>query len=209
VSDEPLIPGPLYGLRTWRVVAEDGVERLAAPHRGTTWVPGDWLEASCEHHAAPAAGCDCGVHAWHPRRASARRVLSTRFEVPGIVEADGAIEVHAEGFRAERARPYALVLTPGRNAGQIRRLADEYGVEVVEVGGPGELLEWCSERGLGLSEPVVRDLVGPTRRPKSGVLRLAAALAVAGALLFAGIELIPEQESGETLKGRGGEIQVP
>jgi hypothetical protein len=136
-------------------------------------------------------------------------VLSMRREVAGIAEADGGIEVHAEGFRAERARPYALVLVPGRNAEQIRRLASAYRIEVVEVGGAVELLEWCTERGLGLSAPVVRDLVGPIRRPKSGALRLVAALAVVAALVFAGIELIPEQESGETLRGRGGEIQVP
>lgn len=209
MSDEPLIPGPLYGLRTWRVVAEDGVERLAAPHRGITWPPGEWLRATCEDHAAPAAGCDCGIHAWHPRRASARRVLATSREVPGIVEADGAAEVHEEGFRAERGRPYALVIAPGRNAEQVRRLAREYAVEVVEVSGPGDLLAWCAERGLGLSEAVVRDLVGPVKRPKAGALRLAAALAVAGALVFAGLQLIPEPESGHTLKGRSGEIRTP
>jgi hypothetical protein len=32
-------------------------------------------------------------------------VLASRFELPGIIEADGAVEVHADGFRAERARP--------------------------------------------------------------------------------------------------------
>jgi hypothetical protein len=209
VTDEPLIPGPLYGLRTWRVVAEDGVERLAAPHRGITWPPGEWLTATCIRHDAPAADCDCGIHAWHPRRDSARRALATWREVPGIVEAEGAIEVHADGFRAERGRPYALVIAPGRNAEQIRRLAREYAVEVVEVRGPRELLAWCAERGLGMGEPVVRDLVGPVRRRKSGALRLAGALAVAGALVFAGLQFIPEPESGKTLKGRGGEFRTP
>ena len=47
-----------------------------------------------------AAGCGCGIHAWHPRRASARRILRSRFDLPGIVEADGAVEVHEDGFRA-------------------------------------------------------------------------------------------------------------
>jgi hypothetical protein len=211
VSDEPLIPGPLYGLRTWQVTAEDGVERLAAPHRGIAWPPGDWLTATCERHAgpAPAPDCDCGIHAWHPRRASARQVLATRREVPGVVEAEGATEVHEDGFRAERARPYALVLAPGRNAEQVRRLAREYDVEVAEVGGPRELVAWCQERGLGLSEAVVRDLVGPVKRRKSGALKLVGALAVAGALVFAGLQLIPEPESGHKLKGRSGEIRTP
>lgn len=212
MSDEPLIPGPLYGLRTWRVVIEDGVERLAAPHRGTTWPAGGWLEASCErfHHAAPAAGCDCGVHGWHPRRSTARRVLATRREVPGIVEADGATEVHHEGFRAERARPYALALTPGRNEQQIRRVASEYGVEVIEVSGADALLAWCNARGLGLSEAVVSELV-PADLPerKSGALRFAAAVAIAAILVLAGLQFIPEPEHGKVLNGRTGEIRTP
>jgi hypothetical protein len=209
VTDEPLIPGPLYGLRTWRVTVEDGVERLAGPHRGTTWPPGEWLTAVCEHHEAPAADCDCGIHAWHPRRDAARRVLATRGEVPGVVETEGATEVHEDGLRAARGRPYALVIAPGRNAEQVRRLAREYGVDAIEIRGASDLLEWCRERGLGLSEPVVRDLVGPVKRRKSGALRVAAALAIAGALVVAGIELIPPPESGKTLNGRSGEIRTP
>jgi hypothetical protein len=212
VSDEPLIPGPLYGLRTWQVAAEDGVERLAAPHRGITWPTGaEWLEARCERHPAPGPDCDCGIHGWHPRRSSARRVLATRREVAGIVEAEGEIEVYHEGFRAERARPYALVVVPGRNADQIGRLAEEYGVPVIDVGGAEALLAWCTERDLGLSESVVSELVGPSEKPirKSGALRFAAAVAVAVLLVIAGIELIPDQESGKVLKGRSGEIRTP
>ena len=59
------------------------------------------------------ADCSCGIHAWHPRRASARRILRSRFDLPGIVEADGAVEVHEDGFRAQRARPYASSASPG------------------------------------------------------------------------------------------------
>jgi hypothetical protein len=212
VNDEPLISGPLYGLRTWRVVAEDGVERLAAPHRGTTWpTGGEWLEATCDRHPAPAAGCDCGIHGLHPRRSSARRVLATRRDVAGIVEAEGAVEVYEDGFRAERGRPYGLVVVPGRNADQIGRLAKAYGVDVIEVSGADALLAWCAERGLGLSDRVVADLVEPSeKRPrKSGALRFIAAVAVAALLVVAGIELIPEPESGKVLKGRSGEIRTP
>jgi hypothetical protein len=108
-SDAPLLAGPLYGLRTWRIVRDDGGERLSAPLRGTPWLLDDrWVQATCEHgHTAPGAGCVCGIHAWHPRPAFARRVLSCRFELPGIVEADGAVEVHEDGFRAERHRAKA------------------------------------------------------------------------------------------------------
>jgi hypothetical protein len=188
VSSAPLVPGPLYGLRTWRVVIEDGREQLSAPQRGTPWTRGrGWVQAACgEDHAAPAAGCRCGIHAWHPRRASARRILRSRFDLPGIVEADGAVEVHEDGFRAERARPYAFVRLPGRNPYAIERLAAAYGAEVIDLRRPEELLAVCRERRLGLQPPVVEQLIGPevlaarhrerARRRRRDALRLAAAL---------------------------------
>jgi hypothetical protein len=218
MSDAPLIPGPLYGLRTWRVVAEDGVELLSAPHRGTTWpTGGEWLEATCERggHAAPTAGCDCGIHAFHPRRATARRVLAARREVPGIVEAEGPTEVHEDGFRAARARPYALVIAPGRNAKQIARLAEAYGVGVLELRRPDDMVAHCRERGLGLDEPVVAQLLGPggqhaeARRRRASALRIAAAVALAAILLLAGSQLLPETPPGHELTGRAGEVRTP
>jgi hypothetical protein len=194
VSSAPLVPGPLYGLRTWRVVIEDGRERLSAPQRGTPWTLGrGWLEATCgEDHAAPAADCRCGIHAWHPRRASARRILRSRFDLPGIVEADGAVEVHEAGFRAQRARPYAFVRLPGRNPYAIERLAAAYGAEILDLRRPEELLDVCRERSLGLQEPVVEDLLGAeaieqlrcarARRRRRDALRVAAALLVIAAV---------------------------
>ena len=113
-----------------------------------------------EEHRAPAADCRCGLHAWHPRRASARRILRSRFDLPGIVEADGAVEVHEEGFRAKRARPYAFVRLPGRNPFLIERLAAAYGAEVLDLRRAEELLAVCRERRLGLQEPVVEELIG-------------------------------------------------
>ena len=79
-------------------------------------------------------------------RASARRILRSRFDLPGIVEVDGAVEVHEEGFRAERARPYAFVRLPGRNPFLIDRLAAAYGAEVLDLRRPEELLAVCRER---------------------------------------------------------------
>jgi hypothetical protein len=190
VSSAPLVPGPLYGLRTWRVVIEDGRERLSAPQRGTPWALGHgWVEAACgEDHAAPAADCRCGIHAWHPRRAAARRILRSRFDLPGIVEVDGAVEVHEDGFRAQRARPYAFVRLPGRNPYAIERLAAAYGAEVIDLRRPEELLAVCRERRLGLQEPIVEQLIGPdvlaahhreqARRRRRDALRIAAALVV-------------------------------
>ena len=196
VSSAPLVPGPLYGLRTWRVVTHDGRERLSAPHAARR---GRWARAGSRPRAArttraPAAGCGCGIHAWHPRRASARRILRSRFDLPGIVEADGAVEVHEDGFRAQRARPYAFVRLPGRNPFLIERLAAAYGAEVLDLRRPEELLAVCRERSLGLQEPVVEELIGAeaiaerrrarARQRRNDALQVVAALLV-GALLCA------------------------
>ena len=220
MSDTPLVPGPLYGLRSWKVVSGRGAELLAGPHRGTPWpTAGEWLASTCAGgHVAPAAGCECGVHAWHPRRASARRVLTSKRDVAGIVEAAGAVEVHEEGFRAERARPYAFVMAPGRNARLIGRLASTYHAEVIEARGADALLAWCRERGLGLDEPVVAELLGPAqledrhrrraRKRRGDALRIAAAAVVAGALALLGIAYLSDPPEDRVLKGRSGEIHV-
>jgi hypothetical protein len=214
----PLVPAPVYGLRAWTVVGEPGHERLAGPHQGTPWPPGgDWLEASCTStpgHRAPEPGCDCGIHAWHPTRRSARAVFSVRREVPGIAEAQGAIELHEDGFRAPRARPHALVLAPGRNAGLVRRLAAAYGTPVLELGDPGALLAWCREHGVGLEEAVVADLLGSRRgrargaRPRKVAIRLAAIVAASALLVAAGTQLASDPPGERVLNGRTGEIHV-
>jgi hypothetical protein len=220
MSDLSLVPGPIYGLRTWRVAGAPGEERLVGSQRTTTWpVGGALLEAECSTtppHDPPAATCACGLHAWHPRRAAARRVCGVRSEVPGILEASGAVELHADGFRAQRARPYALALLPGRNARQLERLAEAYDVELLRLHGPGELLAHCRERGLGLSESVVIDLMGAERlaatRHQSRRRRALSAAAIAAAgLILTGVAIAidPGVEHGKVLSGRSGEIRVP
>jgi hypothetical protein len=220
MSGEPLVATPVYGLRTWSLSGERPDERLSAAYRDAAPWPtgGAWLEASCpvaEEHRAPAPECGCGAHGWHPRSRAARRILARRRQVPGIVEASGAIEVHEDGFRAERARPYALLLAPGRNAGLVRRLGEAYQVPVVEVDGAAALLRWCSERGLGLSEPVVAELLGPgeveerrrARRLKlrRDTLRFAAAVAVV-ALALVGLLIATDPPGDRALYGRTGEV---
>jgi hypothetical protein len=219
VTATPLVATPVYGLRTWVVGGEPGDERLSGPQRGEPWPPGGaWLDASCptvDAHTAPAPGCSCGIHAWHPRPRAARRILASRRELPGVVEAKGAIEVHEDGFRAERARPSAVFLAPGRNAGLAHRLGKAYDVHVVEADGPDAVLRWCSEHGLGLAPPVVADLLGPgaveaerrARRAEARgrALRFAAALAVAGLLLAIGL-VVTDDPGDRTLSGRAGEI---
>jgi hypothetical protein len=217
MTGAPLVATPLYGLRTWTVTGEQGAERLSGPYQGAPWPTGGaWLESSCqEGHDPPGPGCTCGVHGWHPRPRAARRILAARREIPGIVEARGAIEVHEDGFRAEQARPRALILAPGRNAALLQRLAEAYDVPVVEARDAQAVLAWCSEHELGLTEPVVAELLGSaeldahhrTRRAKrrAEALRLAAVLAVVAALVAIGL-LAATDPSGRVLQGRTGEV---
>jgi hypothetical protein len=216
VSDTPLFADPLYGLRFWRVTADEGGELLAGPHQGTHWPPGgEWLTAWCPTgHCAPAAGCDCGAHAWHPRSNTVRDVLGSRGTVPGIVEAQGAIEVHEDGIRAARARPHALILTPGSNQALIRRLADRYDTSVVEVRGPRALLAYCREHDIGMGEDVVAQLLGvnPTERRRArfrrDALRVAVALVISALLFVLGARLAVDPPGDRTLFGRTGEIHT-
>jgi hypothetical protein len=206
-------------LRTWTVAGESGAERLAGPHQHATWPPGGaWMEAMCTSgHPPPTHGCGCGIHAWHPSRRSARRILASRREIPGIAEACGAIEVHEDGFRAERARPYALVLTRGRNARLVRRLAEAYGAQVVEANGTDDVVAFCRAHGLGLGASVVAELLGPVAseerrrarraRARADALRLAGAIAVVALLLFAGLQAAADP-GGRVLHGRTGEIHT-
>jgi hypothetical protein len=160
----PTVVGPLLGLRTWIAVGERGAERLRGPWSGARWPDGGaWLHATCDvrtDHEAPSPDCSCGVYGLHPSRRSAWRTVAVRREIGGIVECSGAVEVHAEGFRAQRGRVHALVLHPRINPHLIRRLADAYGVAVVEVRGPDALLAWCREHDIGLAPAVVEALVG-------------------------------------------------
>ena len=218
----PLVPGPLYGLRTWTVVREGGRERLAGPHRGTPWpTEGAWLQATCARnppHPAPGHGCVCGIHAWHPSRRSARRVLAGRRDIPGVVETRGAVEIHDEGLRAEEARPFALALVPGRNARLMSRLGAAYDAEVVEVRGPEALLSWCRERGLGLDAAVVAQLLGPRpaedrrrarrARARYDALRLAGAVAVSVLLVVLGLEVLSDPPGDRVPFGRTGEVHT-
>ena len=219
----PLVAGPLYGLRTWVVVGPPGAERLAGPHRDVPWPDGGaWLEATCARdpgHAAPEHDCACGLHAWHPSAANARRVLASRREVAGVVESQGNIEIHPDGFRAQRGRPHALVVTPMRNAALAGRLAHAYDAEVVAVDGPRELAAWCRERGLGLEAPVVDALLGPgavaawrdasRRRARRLVAGVAAWIAVAVLLALLASFALPDPEGPRVLRGRAGEVTVP
>ena len=161
--DVPLLTGPIYGLRSWRVVGARGDERLVAPHRGTPWAAGGELtQARCPSapgHVPPEPGCRCGLHAWHPTPRAARRACGYRREIAGILEAWGTVELHADGFRAERGRPHALVLLPRGNPALLERLAAFYDARLLVLRGPRALGAYCQDQGLGMSASTVTGLL--------------------------------------------------
>jgi hypothetical protein len=222
MAEPPLVAGPLYGLRTWAVVGPPGEERLAGPERRTPWPDGgEWLCATCDRdprHVAPEHDCVCGIHALHPDAANAGRVLRLRRQVPGIVECDGPVEVHAEGFRAQRGRPHAFVLQPGRNAPLLGRLSRAYGAEVIDVRRPADLERVCRDRGLGLTPAIVDEILGAEttgawrraarRRSRIGVVRFVAALVVTLALAALAYAALPDASGPHYVYGRTGKHLV-
>jgi hypothetical protein len=83
--------------------------------------------------------------------------------VAGVVEAWGRVELHAEGFRAEYARPVALLLPDGCQESDygalVGRLADRYGARMLCFSDPTGLVAHCKHRNLGLAEETVRSLL--------------------------------------------------
>jgi hypothetical protein len=145
-----LFAEPLHGLRAWQVL-EDG--RLFGVAKPVFWEPRCATQAFClesEEHEAPAPGCGCGLYAYHPAAWPARRLarhrdrvwVSGRQLVVGVMEAWGQVELHADGFRAEWARPKAFVSFSDDKRTRYsfaKRAADEHGVEFLCVKDPGEL----------------------------------------------------------------------
>ena len=177
-ADTPLVPGTVYGLRSWAVAAMEGEDGLEAPFTGVRWPSGgDAIEARClasADHQPPSAECSCGIYAFHPGEDSVRELSWALRKDPanpsavhaiGIVEAWGSVEVHDSGFRAEYARPHALVLfertAQPDYARRIERLADTYHADLVRVRDPEGLRRHCVENDLGLSEQAMARMLGP------------------------------------------------
>ena len=164
--EAPLIADELYGLRTW--VLRGG--ELCALASGFTWPDGDQVvEAQCTRrsHRAPHHGCACGIYAWHPSAEAARIVFGEACRdgeaVGGLIAAWGDVEVHATGFRAQFARPHALVLVDhwhDLHRRRIAALAARYRAHVLRVRSAADLRRYCEEHALGLGPSVVSQLVG-------------------------------------------------
>ncbi len=183
-DDRPLIAGRIHGVRVWSIGVAGGVAELRG-HREEPWAAGgEPTIARCigggdrrtDEASPPRPGRRLLVRSvcapsprkrelWPLRAVRVDRRAADAFPtaVAGIVEAWGRIELHADGFRAEFARPHTLALIgAGRESdvGElIERLALRYGARLVELEDAEDLVERCHEHGLGLAPATVRSLV--------------------------------------------------
>ncbi len=185
-DDPPLLVGEIHGLRRWSLRLKGGNLRLASSFNDFSWEPrGAPTVAACgagwlrRLHRSPGHRCGCGLYALHPSPKSASEVFTVEdghglpAEIAGLVEAWGRVEVHETGFRAQFARPVALILHRDQAgtdwAELVGRAARAYRAEVLLVGGPKEVAKYCREHGLGLGRGTVARLVPEEERsPESG-----------------------------------------
>lgn len=131
---------------------------------------------SREHRdsAAPAVNCDCGLYAHHPWARSAwedydllRGCSPGDDWILGVVEAWGHLEVHADGFRAQKARPVLLIgateVDPG-SRDLLRRMGEEYRCDWMAVESLDELEDLMAEIDGGLDRGLVEELVSSIPR---------------------------------------------
>jgi hypothetical protein len=115
---------PVIGFRSWRAYE---IGDLLSLHSGERWMPGVDFTAHCKPHsvhAVPHRDCVCGVHAFRDLCHVTPRALGTA--VTGAVALWGRIIEHELGFRAQHARPVALL-----ESYYAQRVADVYGLPVL------------------------------------------------------------------------------
>ena len=153
---------PLVGYRGWKVI--DGALWSVYPEiRAVEWPVSGPLPSEClppkirvtsddrrvsnppKHYWSPHIDCTCGIYAlhdypnaWEDMEDGRRRKSVNPWppkSVTGIIHGWGHIIVGDKGFRAQTAKPIALV--SGRNRyGEwpvtIQQIAERYGIEVVD-----------------------------------------------------------------------------
>ncbi len=151
----PLLTAAVPGFRAW-ALGSDGRLRAAA------WDRHYWSEginvAACARgggHVAPHGDCTCGLYAFH----TVHRQLSSELFI-GAVAAWGAMEVHVDGFRAERACVLALGRRDGMRPAELRalqRASQYYRVPIV----PRSVLQAVGGLQTAAPSAAVLDLKGP------------------------------------------------
>ncbi|GAB7190813.1 hypothetical protein NUM3379_15200 [Kineococcus sp. NUM-3379] len=119
-----LVAGELRGYRRFRLHG-------GALHPAVHTASGPW-GASVQHavcaaggeHAAPAAGCGCGLYAWY--HAVDAGPGSGYGDVAAVVAASGRVVLGDHGFRAAAARVEAVAVPRLAGRGAVRALARRY-----------------------------------------------------------------------------------
>jgi hypothetical protein len=147
---------PLIGYRGWTVSGDT----LQSCFREVEWPVGSPLQSECirptfredsgilpappKHYWSPHLGCTCGIYALHEYPQAWQEFDDGRKKTPkpwpseavtGIIQGWGRIIVGDKGFRAQYAKPVALV-SRRRNKRwpeTIERLAECYGLEIVSA----------------------------------------------------------------------------
>ena len=159
-GEAPLIAGKIHGVRGWSLSGAT----LGAAVQGDEWAAdGKATRATCRNqrrHKSPVKECGCGLYGTHPWAGG------TQGEILGVIEAWGRVELHAGGFRAERARPIALFVvadeTTLAEVRVLRQVAERYECELIELQARGEIEAECRRRDWGLGREVVAELVPAT-----------------------------------------------
>jgi hypothetical protein len=194
-SELPVFSECVLGYRAWRIDRQDRLWPIS-DHR-IAWEPGinvarcncavhgalafDWSWRDGRRvlephplHDAPGADCTCGLYSWRrPRATWARdaRFASGR-RVCGAVASWGRIQVHGDGFRAEKACVVTLAYpreTAPEALATLERVAARYGVELVAL---DSLEEAASRHGSPLPDQLRPDpLPAVPARPSSQAAR--------------------------------------
>jgi hypothetical protein len=168
----PFVPGRIYGLRTWRVRWSASRPVLSGVFQSAGWA--DRLEptkARCRGagmarstHDAPDPNCRCGIYGMHPSQIGewfemTRRPFDWGPSVHGIVEAWGRVELHEDGFRAEYARPHAMVHVDGYGSWtESREVAEALRIEHLSFDSVADVAPYCEKHGLGMDRATVAEL---------------------------------------------------
>jgi hypothetical protein len=136
VTEAPDLIESVVAFRKWRVV--DG--RLRSLYEPIFWLePMQRAECrsgkySAHPHEAPHSGCSCGIYASH--EPDYRFPTVDYRGVSGIVTAWGAIEVHADGLRAEWVQVQALSMYEHwgrRQTDAVRTVAETLEVDLIDL----------------------------------------------------------------------------
>ncbi len=185
-AEPPCLAGTVIGVREW--TTNLSLSRLGPLTGGQSWsFDGTPTRAKCVihpiEHQAPDPDCECGLYAHHPWTSAGKSLTNPdRYPVNGVtgfVVAWGHIEVHAQGFRAEYAKPAAFFLANGVDHGwaedyfaeyelSLRRLAAESGADLIDTRVEGAAQAWLEQHPGQLRPETIDRLlpgvrVGPVR----------------------------------------------